>query len=307
MRPETPEKREGASAPSHGIFYTRAGGFGPGAYALFSAITLAAMVLCVCVGSVNIPLRDTAAVVWAAVRRQPIPPVMARSIILSVRIPRVLCVALVGACLSLCGAAMQGLLKNPLADGSTLGVSSGASLGAAIAIAFEITIPFLPFALILSALMSQMNISENSKIFLLMVILGVLTWTGLARIVRAQVLAARENEYVTAAKAMGVRERNIAFKHILPNIVSIILVSLTLDFATCMLTESSLSYLGFGVTYPRPTWGNMLNGVNKATIIKNFWWQWVFTSIFLAVTCICINIIGDTLRDVIDPKSDRDK
>jgi peptide/nickel transport system permease protein len=168
-------------------------------------------------------------------------------------------------------------------------------------------IPFLPFALILSALMAQMNISENQKIFLLMVILGVLTWTGMARMVRAQVLVARENEYVTAAKAMGVRESVIAFKHILPNIVSIIFVSLTLDFATCLLTESSLSYLGFGVTYPRPTWGNMLNGVNNATIIKNFWWQWVFTSIFLAITCICINIVGDALRDVMDPKSDRDK
>ena len=168
-------------------------------------------------------------------------------------------------------------------------------------------IPFLPFALILSAIMAQMNISENQKIFLLMVILGILTWTGLARMVRGQVLVARENEYVTAAKAMGVRESAIAFKHILPNIVSIIFVSLTLDFATCLLTESSLSYLGFGVTFPRPTWGNMLNGANNATIIKNYWWQWVFPSIFLAITCICINIVGDTLRDVMDPKSDRDK
>ena len=107
---------------------------------------------------------------------------------------------------------------------------------------------------------------------------------------------------------MGVKEGVIAFKHILPNIISIILVSLTLDFAGCMLTESTLSYLGFGVTYPRPTWGNMLNGAKNMTIIKNFWWQWVFTSIFLAITCICINIVsGDTLRDVMDPKSDRDK
>lgn len=168
-------------------------------------------------------------------------------------------------------------------------------------------IPFLPFALILSAILAQTDISENRKIFILMVILGVLTWPGLARMVRGQVLAARENEYVTAAKAMGVKEGVIAFKHILPNIISIILVSLTLDFAGCMLTESSLSYLGFGVTYPRPTWGNMLNGANNLTIIKNFWWQWVFTSIFLAITCICINIVGDTLRDVMDPKSDRDK
>ncbi len=168
-------------------------------------------------------------------------------------------------------------------------------------------IPFLPFALILSAIMAQMDISENEKIFILMGILGILTWTGLARMVRGQVLVARENEYVTAAKAMGVKESRIAFRHILPNIVSIIFVTLTLDFATCMLTESSLSYLGFGVTYPRPTWGNMLNGANNSTIIKNYWWQWVFTSIFLAVTCICINIVGDTLRDVMDPKSDRDK
>ena len=84
---------------------------------------------------------------------------------------------------------------------------------------------------------------------------------------------ARESEYVTAAKAMGVSERTIAFKHILPNVVSVILVTLTLDFAGCMLTESSLSYLGFGVHYPRPTWGNMLNGANNATIIGNYWWQ----------------------------------
>ena len=168
-------------------------------------------------------------------------------------------------------------------------------------------IPFLPFAMILSGLLVQTSIPEDTKIFLLMCILGVLTWPGMARMVRAQVLVARENEYVTAAKAMGVRESVIAFKHILPNIVSIIFVSLTLDFATCLLTESTLSYLGFGVTYPRPTWGNMLNGVQNATIIKNFWWQWVFTSIFLAITCICINIVGDALRDVMDPKSDRDK
>ena len=106
---------------------------------------------------------------------------------------------------------------------------------------------------------------------------------------------------------MGVKERKIAFKHILPNIVSVILVTLTLDFAGCMLTESSLSYLGFGVMYPRPTWGNMLNGANNATIIKNYWWQWVFTSLFLAITTICINIVGDALRDVMDPKSNIDK
>ncbi len=168
-------------------------------------------------------------------------------------------------------------------------------------------IPFIPFAMILSSIMGHYPVGEKTRIFIIMCILGVLTWSGLARLVRGQVLVARENEYVTAAKAMGVKENKIAFKHILPNIISVILVTLTLDFAGCMLTESSLSYLGFGVTYPTPTWGNMLNGANNATIIKNFWWQWLFPAIFLAITTICINIVGDTLRDVMDPKSSADR
>lgn len=168
-------------------------------------------------------------------------------------------------------------------------------------------IPFLPFAMILSALMAQTSIEENARIFIIMVILGVLSWTGLARLVRGQVLSVRENEYVTAAKAMGVKETKIAFKHILPNVISIIIVTLTLDFAGCMLTESSLSFLGFGVQYPRPTWGNMLNATKTLTIIGNFWWLWVFPGLFLAITTICINIVGDALRDILDPKSSAER
>ncbi len=169
------------------------------------------------------------------------------------------------------------------------------------------SIPFLPFALILSAVLAGSNIKENTRIFMIMCILGVLSWTGLARMIRGQVLAEREKEFVTAAKAMGVKEGRIAFKHILPNVVSVILVSVTLDFAGCMLTESSLSYLGFGVTAPRPTWGNMLNGCNNETVIGQYWWRWVFPSMFLLLTTVAINIIGDTLRDVMDPKSDAEK
>lgn len=122
-------------------------GFRPVEYILFAGVTAAVLLLCVCVGSVNLPLGETVQVLWNAVTGQPQPAEsLAASILLPVRLPRVLCVALVGASLSLCGAAMQGLLKNPLADGSTLGVSSGASLGAVIAIAFGISIPGLPLA-----------------------------------------------------------------------------------------------------------------------------------------------------------------
>lgn len=115
-------------------------------YIVFAIAFLAALSFCVCVGSVNIPLRDTLTVIFNAISRQPQPDGLAVPIILTVRLPRVLCVALTGAALSLAGAAMQGLLKNPLADGTTLGVSSGAALGAVIAIAFGITFPALPFA-----------------------------------------------------------------------------------------------------------------------------------------------------------------
>ena len=81
----------------------------------------------------------------------------------------------------------------------------------------------------------------------------------------------------------------------------------TAALAGCMLTESSLSYLGFGVQLPRPTWGNMLDGSRSALVIQSYWWRWVFPALFLSIVVICINIIGDTLRDVLDPKSEVDK
>ena len=119
-------------------------------YALFAVITAIILFACVCIGSVNIPLGEALHIFKEGIRYLlgpgKVPNDYSYSILLNVRLPRVLCVALVGASLSLAGAAMQGLLKNPLADGSTLGVSSSAALGAVIAIAFNITFPSLPFA-----------------------------------------------------------------------------------------------------------------------------------------------------------------
>ncbi len=168
-------------------------------------------------------------------------------------------------------------------------------------------IPFLPFALVLSAVLRQTDVRETTRIFLIMVVLGILSWPGLARLIRGQVLAEREKEFVLAAQAMGVPESRIAFRHILPNVISVILVSLTLDFAGCMLTEASLSYLGFGVQLPRPTWGNMLYGCNNSIVIRSYWWRWVFPALFLSASTIAVNVIGDTLRDILDPKSEVEK
>lgn len=163
-------------------------------------------------------------------------------------------------------------------------------------------IPFIPLALVLSALLAG-KMSTTGRMMMMMVILGILSWPGIARLVRGQILAEREKEFVTAAKALGVTEVKIIFKHIMPNVITVALVSLTLSFASSMLQESSLSYLGFGITEPDATWGNMLYACNSSTVMQNYWWRWAFPAIALSVTTIGINMAGDGLRDAIDPKS----
>jgi iron complex transport system permease protein len=123
----------------------RAEGFKPAVYIIFAAVTVVIFVACVAFGSVSVPIGDAAEAIWRALRGLA-PASGSASIITGVRLPRVLCAGLLGAVLSICGCAMQGLLKNPLADGSTLGVSAGASLGAVIAITFGVTLVSVPFA-----------------------------------------------------------------------------------------------------------------------------------------------------------------
>ena len=163
-------------------------------------------------------------------------------------------------------------------------------------------LPFLPFAMILSAIIGT-RISVEQRMYLIMVVLGVLSWPGICHLIRAQIFSQREQEYVTAAQALGVREKSIIFRHIIPNVMSLILVNATLSFATCMLTESSLSYMGFGIAEPTPTWGNMLTGANNSIVIQQYWWRWVFPAAIFGICTICINLIGDALRDAVDPKS----
>jgi len=164
------------------------------------------------------------------------------------------------------------------------------------------SIPFLPLAIILAHIVAN-KVPETGRVIMIMVILGFLNWPYLARLTRAQILSEKENEFVTAAKAMGIRERVIIFKHILPNILPVVLVNLTLSMATCLLLESTLSFLGFGVIEPTPTWGNMLNKCIDSIVIRRYWWRWVFPSLVLGLAVISINIMGDGLRDAIDPKS----
>jgi len=137
----------------------------------------------------------------------------------------------------------------------------------------------------------------------LMIVLGILTWPGLMRLVRAQILQARESEYVLAARALGVREFKLIFRHIMPNVISAAIVLLTLALAGSMLTETALSFLGFGVSEPTPTWGNMLTGSNNSIVLREQWWRWVFPAIALVTVALSINLVGDGLREATDPRS----
>jgi peptide/nickel transport system permease protein len=162
--------------------------------------------------------------------------------------------------------------------------------------------PFLPLAITLSVAFGA-RLNQNERLFMIMVVLGVLSWTGLARLVRGQILSEREKDFVMAAKATGIRERHIITRHILPNVINIVIVSMTLGYAGTLLTEAGLSYLGFGVVPPSPSWGNMLTGAQSTDVMQNFWWRWMIPGLAVITAALSINLVGDGLREAMDPKA----
>ena len=162
--------------------------------------------------------------------------------------------------------------------------------------------PFYPMLISLSALLPP-GASQEQRITMVMILLGILGWTGLARLVRGQILAERERDYITAAKALGVRDWSIMVKHILPNVLSIVIVNATIGYAGNLLTESGLSFLGFGVQEPTPSWGNMLTAAQSSDVLNTYWWRWVFPALAVFLTSFSVNLIGDALRDAIDPRA----
>lgn len=162
--------------------------------------------------------------------------------------------------------------------------------------------PFLPLAITLSTILSG-SLSQAQRLAMIMVILGVLSWPGLARLIRGQILAEREKDFVLAARALGLPNKTIILKHILPSVVNIIIVNMTLSYAGSLLTESGLSFLGFGVALPQPSWGNMLIGSQDSRVIEVYWWRWLFPALSVLLAALSVNLIGDGMREALDPKS----
>lgn len=128
-----------------------------------------------------------------------------------------------------------------------------------------------------------------------MIVIGLTGWTGTARFVRAEILSIKERDYVKAIEAMGAKRRKIIFKHILPNALAPVLVSATLGVAGAILTEAGLSFLGFGVQPPRPTWGNIL--AEGRLYIFDAWWLTLFPGLAILITVLSFNLFGEGLRD----------
>lgn len=141
------------------------------------------------------------------------------------------------------------------------------------------------------------------SIYNTMFAIGLLSWPGTARLVRGQFLYLRQQEFVTAARCLGVRDGRVIFGHILPNTIGPVVVAVTFGVATAILMEAGLSFLGLGVQPPTPSWGNMLRGAQTLTILETMPWMWVPPGLMIVLSVLGINFIGDGLRDALDPRS----
>ncbi len=142
----------------------------------------------------------------------------------------------------------------------------------------------------------------SGSVGIVILVIGLTSWMYLARIVRANVLSLKELDYISAAKALGANYQRIFFSHLIPNTLGAIIVSATLGVANAILTEAYVSFLGLGVQPPTATWGNMMDEA-QAYMIQGAWWMWVFPGLFVIFTILCINLMGDGLRDAFDPRS----
>ncbi|MCL1796576.1 MAG: ABC transporter permease, partial [Clostridia bacterium] len=162
---------------------------------------------------------------------------------------------------------------------------------------------FQCFPLLMIAVTIAMVVGNSIPALILT--LSLLSWPAIARIVRGQILILREMEYMEACEALGLSDARRIFRHLLPNVLAYVIVYATLEMASVILTETALSFLGLGVSPPTPTWGNLIQEARDLLIIKNKWWYWIPPGFAIFISVMCFNLVGDGLRDAIDPKMKR--
>ncbi len=178
--------------------------------------------------------------------------------------------------------------------GSVAGYSGGTTdLVLSGLINLVLSVPALPLAMVLGGFL-------QASVLFVIIVLSVVTWTGAARLIRAEFLSLRSREYVLAARVLGLDDTRIIAQHMLPNVLGLIIVAATLQMSAAILAESALSYLGFGVQPPTGSWGNMLQ--NAQRYFRTDPGLAMYPGILIALTVSGVNFLGDGLRDAFDPR-----
>nr|WP_202117301.1 oligopeptide ABC transporter permease [Clostridium chromiireducens] len=155
--------------------------------------------------------------------------------------------------------------------------------------------PFFVIAISIAALIGP-------SVWNVILLIGLLQWTGVARIIRAEILSLKQSEFIEAARAIGLSNSEIIIKHLLPNTLSPVIVNATLSVAQGILMEAGLSFLGLGVRQPQPSWGNILSAAQSMRVLQYEWWLWIPAGLLIFLSVLSINFVGDGLRDTLDPK-----
>ena len=166
-------------------------------------------------------------------------------------------------------------------------------------------LPSLPIMIILGAMMDAMRLDPYLRLLVMMAALGLMGWAGVARLVRGQILSLREQEFMVATEATGIRIKDRIFKHLVPNVMPQLIVTATMGLGGVIITESTLSFLGLGVKHPLATWGTIINSVSSASAMAHYAFIWIPVGLLICFTVIAFNFVGDGLRDAYDPKGKR--
>ena len=166
-------------------------------------------------------------------------------------------------------------------------------------------LPSLPIMIILGAMMDALRMNTYLRLLIMMAALGIMGWAGVARLVRGQILSLREQEFMVATEATGIKVKDRIFHHLVPNVMPQLIVTATMGMGGVIITESTLSYLGLGVKHPLATWGTIINSVSSASAMAHYAHIWIPVGLLICLTVIAFNFVGDGLRDAYDPKAKR--
>ena len=166
-------------------------------------------------------------------------------------------------------------------------------------------LPSMPIMIILGAMMDALRMNTYVRLMIMMAALGIMGWAGVARMVRGQILSLREQEFMVATEATGIRVKDRIFRHLVPNVMPQLIVIASLGIGGTIITESTLSFLGLGVKHPLATWGTIINSVSTASAMAHYPFIWIPVGLLICMTVIAFNFVGDGLRDAYDPKAKR--